>query len=239
MWHVWHSECTLERMVPRRLPWLLLALIAGTVALVGPSGDATAQAEPCDAWDVDYGLSASLKLTDTPMGAGNGVYTVGPGSVVIRYVNANGKLGSVARMRSYTMKEHFTIDSHVVFWTTHVVTETQTQTTPAMCGDVANGELTGQNLRWLTPLAGYRTDGTLTCEGSLCGNFGAPPPGKSELHIAPHGVPFSAFQFAPDMKTFTMPSTFVAKTDAPKQTAFIALAGREMRRTCVHVTPCP
>jgi hypothetical protein len=45
-------------------------------------------------------------------------------------------------------------------------------------------------------------------------------------------VRFHAFDFAPDRKTFTMGSTFVTKTESPKQTAHIQLSGREVRRTC-------
>jgi len=84
---------------------------------------------------------------------------------------------------------------------------------------------------------GYRTDGTLECEGSLCGKFGAPPPGKSELHIPPGPVDFKPFEFAPDRATFTMARAQVSKTEMPKQTGFLALAGRETKRTCVTTKP--
>ena len=36
-----------------------------------------------------------------------------------------------------------------------------------------------------------------------------------------------------------MDSTFVAKTDMPKQTGFLTLAGREVRRSCIPVKRCP
>ncbi|CAN5816191.1 hypothetical protein BH11MYX4_BH11MYX4_24870 [soil metagenome] len=228
-------------MSPRRLVGSVPALFLVTAALAAPSGRASADqaAEPCDAWDVEYTLAARLKLTDTPMGAGDGNYPIGPGTVVLRFVNASGRYGGPVRMRSYTMRELFRIDSSALFWKTHVLTDTQTVTAPDACGEVAKGELKGVRVQWLTGVSGYRTDGTLTCDGSLCGSFGAPPPGKSELHIPPRAVPFSPFDFAADMKTFTMVTTFVAKTDSPKQTAFLTLAGREVRRACVRVTPCP
>jgi hypothetical protein len=137
------------------------------------------------------------------------------------------------------MKEHFKISSKALFWTTTVVTDTHTQATPEGCDGIARGRMGRTTLEWSTPIAGYRTDGTLTCDGSLCGKFGAPPPGTSALHIAPHPVPFHAFEFGRDFKTFTMPSTFVAKTDMPKQTAYLTLAGREVRRTCLSAAVCP
>jgi hypothetical protein len=54
------------------------------------------------------------------------------------------------------------------------------------------------------------------------------------MHIAPHAVPFNAFEFAADRKTFTMAATLISKADSPKQSSYIALSGREVRRTCVE-----
>ena len=59
-----------------------------------------------------------------------------------------------------------------------------------------------------------------------------------ELHIAPHAVQFSPFQLSADGKTFTMQSTLVSRTGSPKQTAHLALAGREVKRTCVRTPSC-
>ncbi|MCL2725943.1 MAG: hypothetical protein FWD69_16080 [Polyangiaceae bacterium] len=190
------------------------------------------EAASCTAWDVEYVLAAKLKLSDTPKGAGDGVYPVGPGTMVIRFAGADGKAGP-AEMRKYTMTQNFRVDSTVLFWKTHVVTASKTTTTPDGQGVVAKGQVQGKSLKWQTPLAGCRTDGTLTCDGSLCGKFGAPPPGQSELHVPPHAVEFQPLTFSDDMKTFSMPSTFVAKTDNPQQTAHIAISGRETNRTCV------
>jgi len=225
-----------RRLILTMVP--VCALVAVVAATSVPSGDASAQQEPCNAWDVDYALSAKLQLSDTPMGAGNGTYNIGPGRTTLRFQNQNGKPGGAVEMRSYNMRESFTIDSKTLAWTTHVVNDSTTTAPPDACGVLARGQLEGQSLRWNTSIAGYRTDGSLTCDGNLCGNFGAPPPGRSDLHIEPHSVEFKPFEFSSDMKTFTMPNTFVAKSSMPKQTAHIALAGRETRRTCVRATPC-
>jgi hypothetical protein len=79
----------------------------------------------------------------------------------------------------------------------------------------------------------YRTDGTTTCDGSLCGKFGAPPPGVSEVHIGPRSVQLASFRFAPGMKTFSMAQVQTSHADSPSQTTSEAISGREVKRTCV------
>jgi hypothetical protein len=124
-----------------------------------------------------------------------------------------------------------------LFFTTTVVTDTQSRATPDTCG-AANGSLAGTTLRWSTPVRGYRTDGKLTCQGSLCGSFGAPPEGTSGFRVAAHPVTFRSFEMSDDLHRFTMPLTFVSKTEHPKQTAYLTLAGTEVRRSCVATPPC-
>jgi hypothetical protein len=216
-------------MIPRKY---LGFVVAGALGLaLAPTG-ARAQTPSCSSWRVDYTLAESLRLSDTPMGKGDGVYEVGPGSVELRFDDLDGQPGGRVEMVSYAMSEHFTIDSRALFWNAHVTTDTHTRGTPDANG-VAAGRMQGATLTWTSPVRGYRTDGTLTCDGSLCGKFGAPPEGRSEIHIGPGPVTFSPFQFSRDLKTFTMGDTFVAKTDMPKQTAHVTLAGREVHRTCV------
>jgi hypothetical protein len=142
-------------------------------------------------------------------------------------------------MTAYEMRENFKIESTTLFWKTHVVTASKTTVGKDACGVAARGTLSGTTLQWTTPVQGYRTNGTLTCDGSLCGSFGAPPSGTSQLNVPPHNVQFNAFQFSPDMKTFTMGDTFVSKTTQPQQTAHITLSGRETRRACVPKPSCP
>jgi hypothetical protein len=196
-------------------------------------------AEPvdtCEAWDAEYVLAANLTLKETPMGEGDGTYAIGPGRVVLRYTREGDR--TTVKMVSYAMREQFTIKSKTLLWTTTVTTNTKTAAIPDACGSVAEGALTDRAVRWATPVSGYHTDGTLTCEGSLCGKFGAPPAGTTELHIAPHPVQFNSFQLSEDGKTFTMGGTFVSKTEMPKQTGYVTLAGREVKRTCVPARVC-
>jgi hypothetical protein len=135
-------------------------------------------------------------------------------------------------MLAYKMRDHFEVQSRALFWTTTVKTRTETRATP-VGGAAAEGALVGRNLQWTSKVRGYRTDGYIVCEGSLCGKFGAPPPGRSELHIGPNDVQFSTLETSPDLKRFSMPSTFVSKTKTPQQTAHIRLKGRELRRQVV------
>ncbi len=193
---------------------------------------------PCDGWEIEYALSANLELSDTPMKQGDGIYPVGPGDVVLRFDDQDGQPAGHVKMLTYSMRQAIKVVSKALFWTTTVTTDTTTRATPNPCGISAEGTLAGPTLAWTSPVREVRSDGTLNCDGSLCGKFGAPPPGRSALHIGPLPVQFQSFQFSRDMKTFTMPSTFVSKTEDPKQTAHVALSGRETRRACVKVRAC-
>jgi hypothetical protein len=225
-------------MLSRRHVLTTLAIASVAVATLAPRRSATAEEAPCDAWDVEYVLSGMLQLSDTPMNAGDGNYAIGPGRMVLRYANVDGRPGGAVEMRAYVMRERFEIESRALFWKTHVLNDSSTTVAYDGCGVAARGVLEGTTLRWSTSIAGSRTDGTMTCTGSMCGSFGAPPPGRSELHVPPHPVLFNSLQFARDMKTFTMPSAWVAKTEKPKQTSHLALAGRESQRACVRAKPC-
>lgn len=171
------------------------------------------------------------------MGQGNGTYEAGPGRVVLRFEDQGGQPGGRVQMVSYDMHERFHIDSKTAFWGAHVSTDTLTRGTPDACG-VGEGVLRGATLAWTSPVRGYRTDGTVVCDGSLCGKFGGPPQGESQLHIAPGPVTLGPFQFSPDMRTFTMRETLTSQSDMPKQKAYTAMSGREVRRACVPATTC-
>ncbi len=214
-----------------------IALVAALVPQASPETPPDGGEASCEVSEVEYALAATLQLTDTPLGKGDGAYGIGPGTATLRFDRRRGA-ASVALI-AYRMRESFTIRTTALFWTTTVVTDTTTHVTLDSCASAAEGVLVERTLRWTGPVRGYATDGTITCDGSLCGKFGAPAPGRSELHIAPHPVQFSSFDFSPDEKTFSMSATFVSKTDSPKQTAYVALSGREGRRACVPPPACP
>jgi hypothetical protein len=200
---------------------------------------ASASDGPCDAWEVEYLLNATVRISDTTMGAGDGLYPNGPGKVVLRFENRGGQPGGNVKLLEYRMKDNFTVVSHALLWEARVTADTVSRTTPNPCGFAAEGVLEGRSLRWKGPWSGMRSDGSVICTGGFCGKFGAPPAGRSELHVAPHPVSFMPFEYAADFKTLHMGYSVVSRQSSPSQTSRIALSGREVRRTCVPVHPCP
>ncbi len=218
---------------------LIAAATAAVPLLALLPRPAASQQEPCDTFEVQYALGATVQLSETPMGTGDGIYTVGPGSAVLRFQKKAGGSGTSVEMLKYRMHERFVIQASALFWRSTFTSVTDTVVTPNACAVAAQGALVGRTIRWNTPLSGYRTDGHVRCDGSLCGMGGAPPPGEGALHLGPTQVWFKPFDFAADMQTFTMQRTLVSRSQSPKLTASIALSGREIRRACVQVQPCP
>ena len=216
----------------------LVAAATTAAALLGVLAPRAASAPQCDAIEVEYALAGNLGLTDTPLGKGDGIYPVGPGTLVLRFENKAGLPGGEVKMLAYRMHEQFVIHASALFWSSDFTSITDTGVTPNGCAVVAQGVLVGRTIRWSTPLRAYRTDGYATCRGSLCGMPGTPPPGDTPIHLGPGSVWFRSFDFAPDLQTFTMQSTQVSKSESPKLIASIALAGREVRRSCAMVQPC-
>lgn len=214
-----------------RIAIVTLVVMAALAPLADERNARAEEPPPCPVVDVEYALAANLELTDTPMGQGNGVYAIGPGTAVVRYA------GNDAKLAAYRMREAFRVDATAVFWKTHVTTDSWTTVAADACGVVANASLGGRTLTWNSDVKA-RTDGTVTCDGSLCGKFGAPPPGTTPLHIALHDVHFRPWAFSADMKTFAMPRTWISQSEMPKQTGFIFVSGREVRRTCVQPPAC-
>jgi hypothetical protein len=226
-------------------PVVGLALAAGlALPVTAPAGNARVdggadglQAMPpdCGSWTADYLLAARLRLADTPFGAGDGVFDIGPGRLRIR-VTQDGAPATPPKVEllTYEMREHFAVSSSVLFFHVTVTTRTETRVTPDARGVVATGALRGREIVWSTPVRGYRADGTLHCEGSGCGMSGAPPKGTSEFHLAPGPVQFSRFVFgSASLDTLHMDPTKVAHTEVPQQTAYVTFAGRRTALQCI------
>jgi hypothetical protein len=210
--------------------------VAITLSSSGVS--APSEGQGCAAWDITYAVSGNLQLSDTPQGAGDGTYRVGPGEIVLRRTAGTDRVTMV----SFDVPQRFSIDVKKVFWTAVVRTDATARAAPPAgageCGHVAEGAMQEGRVAWTTTVSGFHTDGVVHCDGSLCGQFGAPPSGNSGLHIPPHDVQFRPFEFGPDGTTFTMASSFVSRTEEPRQTAHLALAGREVKRVCAPVAAC-
>ncbi len=200
---------------------------------------ASADEPPCDATERDYSVAANLRLSDTLMGAGDGIYRIGPGKLTLRWGKPDERGQTPVKLVAYSMQDTFTVVSKALFWTTRAENHTHSKVTPDRCGVAAEGTFAGRTLRWTGQVRGYRSDGTVTCEGSFCGKFGAPREGTSDVHTGAHPVTFAPFEFDPSTQTFTMAYSVVQQTSSPSQTSAVSLGGRELRRACVPVVPCP
>jgi hypothetical protein len=218
-------------MISRILPRLAVAICAATPAFVPSIASASSDPESCDAVDVEYATAAKLKVTDTPLGAGDGVYRIGPGHIQLRFERGR---SSAVHMLAYELPQHFTVVSNVLFWKTTVTTHAESRAVPTR-GAIADGRLDGHTLRWSGPAVGFRSDGTITCDGGMCGQFGAPGPGTTDLHVGPNTIDFRPFEFDADMRTFSMPFALVSESSSPKQRSFLAIGAREVRRACAPV----
>jgi hypothetical protein len=218
-----------------------LLTAAGVVATitVGAGSSSVADAEgTCSVSDVDYAVVGRLLLKDTQFGAANGVYPLGAGKVRLRYETGPDGAPHEAKLMSYELDNHLTVKASFALWSTKVVTDSRTVVADE-CDGAAKGTVQDGSIVWNTKVDGYQSDGTLDCSGNVCGKFGAPPPGSSALHEPATAVTFKPFHFNPDGRTFSMEYSQVSRSESPRRTAYLALSGREMKRTCVtQVVAC-
>jgi hypothetical protein len=218
------------------------AVLLTLAALALPSRPAAAEPSATDAapgciQQVSlYQINGTLRISDTAMGAGDGAFPVGPGTLVLR-VDTRAARTTLVR---FDLQEHFTIRPNAVMWHATLVTDSAAHAVPDANGVAASGRWLGESvLQWDSPLRNYRSDGALTCEGSLCGKFGAPPPGRSELHQASSAIRLEPFRFDRTGQTFQMDFALVSSSEAPRQRTYLALAGRRTALTCLPADPGP
>jgi hypothetical protein len=205
----------------------IAAALIGALMLTALDASAAEPAPPCSTVDVEYALSGTLRLSETPMGKGDGAYKIGPGTTVLRFQD-----GRVI-MRSYTIKQAFTVVAKAFMSTMTVTTDASTRATPNACGVAAEGLFKDGKVIWTTKVRGLVTEGTIACTGKFCGTNGAPPSGTTAMRLGPVDATFRPFEMSKDGKSFIMPFTFAAKTEKPKQTSYVAITGHEVKRTCV------
>ena len=181
--------------------------------------------------DVDYAIATNTELRNTGLGVGDGVYPSGTGTLRLRFNAPSSASARGVHLMSFDAHDHFEVTARAVFWVTRIVTDAQNTVRAGGVAGAARGALHDGSVTWSTKVAGYRSDGTLTCDGTMCGSFGAPPPGVSPFHEGPNDVTFPPFVFSPDLKTFTMTGALVSNT--PERSVYIALSGGEVARTCV------
>jgi len=222
----------------RRARWKVASVISAALSLLTGQNARGDEAAACDVSEVDYALSARVRITNTSMGMGDGTYPTGPGYLRLRFERRAGSSGEVVKLVQYRMRDHFTVSASMIIASASVTAETVSVTTPDACGVSASGLLVGHTLRWDGPWSGMRSDGKVTCDGSLCGRFGAPPKGDSPAHVPPHSASFAPFEYSDDGETFTMTYSVASSQASPSQTSHLALAGRALKRRCVAAPPC-
>lgn len=210
---------------------VILGLVVSPALAADPAPGrlaAIAATEPCSAWDLTYSITASLRVTDTLLGAGDGIHVIGPGTLVLHVEDMR------ATLKAFELREYFSMSPKSVLLHATVLTDATMRATPDASGAAGAGTLANDVLWWEGPIKGYRSDGELTCDGSLCGKFGAPPAGKTEMHLPPEPVHFQPWRFSNGGTTFQMAYTLISVSESPKERTYMALAGREASRTCVQ-----
>ncbi len=208
---------------------------SGVDASVGVDAGVDASAGAgCAVWDATYALAGTLRISDTPMGAGDGVHAVGPGLMVLRFDDAGDGGPGRVELRSFELLEHFSLEPQSFLVSARIVTHVMARAAADESGVIASGTVEGDAIHWDTPLRGYHTDGALECTGSLCGNFGAPAPGRTELHSAPRPVKLAPFRFKASGLTFQMPFVLVSQDRSPPQKGSLALSGRAKSWVCAQ-----
>lgn len=148
-----------------RLTFLSRALCA---SLLGSAMIATGLAQ-ADVIRVTYDLDGSkFEIRNTPFGAGDGSFDVGPGNLVIDYtVNGNDLVDGGVKLRSYALLLQFTSGTTGLQITTDLTTTANFTTGQLFAeGGVADGVIT-----W-TQSFPYNAQGSNTCVGGFCGFAG-------------------------------------------------------------------
>lgn len=206
----------------------VIALVAASPRVASGQFESVAAATPCARWDVTYAIDGNLRITGTTLGAGDGVHPVGPGTLTLRLDTRSSR----AELVAFELRERFAINPSAIAWNATVTTDAAVRVTPDASGIVAAGRLLDGVLRWSSPVRGYRTEGALLCDGSLCGKFGAPPPGRSGLNARTIPVRFQPLRFDETSETFQMPYALVSESESPPQKTYLAIAGRRSVQRC-------
>jgi hypothetical protein len=219
------------------LAFALVVSIAGPALLSRPAAAQLSSSEltpTCAQWELEYSITGSLRITGTATGAGDGTFPVGPGTLVLRI---DARAAGVSLM-GFQLHERFSIHPTAMMWNAIIVTDVAARASSDGAGAVALGTRTGDGIvRWAGPLSAYRSDGVLTCDGSLCGKFGAPTAGRNDLHQVSRTVRLQPLRFDHDGQVFRMDAALVSSSESPRQRTYLALSGRRTTKRCVAPAP--
>jgi hypothetical protein len=191
----------------------------------------------CERWIVDYDLMpAQFDIRNTPFGRGDKTNEVGPGSLRLSFPNQSNAIanGEVALLE-YKLEYDFTVAD--------VVTDITNEAGPQECG-VADGTYDGARVTWSTPVRGYHSYGTITCNaGEVVCAFANLPDGEPSPRDSTRDQDFMPFIFTSSTSTVIPPNGFIMEyVEIPNDEAgdtFLRFTGRESARVCVRAPDCP
>ncbi len=191
----------------------------------------------CETWVVDYDLMpAEFDIRNTPFGRGDGTNQVGPGMLRLGFPDDGGELGNgPVTLREYSLELDFTIaDVH---------TDITMEVAPDECG-AADGTFDGATIAWSTPVHGYHSHGTVTCNaGEVVCAFAGLPNGTPDPRDATTDQALMPFIFTSSTSTVIPPNGFIMRyVEIPNDDAgdtFLRFTGRETNRICVRGPDCP
>jgi hypothetical protein len=160
----------------------------------------------------------------------------GPGSITLRFQDDGGApaLDGPVSIVEYTLTQNFVTGNNFAT----VTTEMQTWSGPEACG-TANGTLAMGTATWTAPaqMDPYCRDGTVSCVGSFCGMYGAPPENMPFEFMNDCSVPLAVndFVFTAGIDAFFMEPAIMSM-DA-NQTVTIAFVGTKTDETEDPATP--
>jgi hypothetical protein len=190
---------------------------------------------------VEYALVAgtALRLADTPYGAGDGYYSIGPGTARLRFADRDGAPApGDAALLDLQIVTKFVVNTTALGFKMRIATDGTVGFTPDACGVVARGTYAKAQISWDERARGYRSVGTAHCTGALCGKFGSPPAGRSQMNRPVHPVKLRTLQLRDGVTRFGIPYFEVERQRKPSQTVYLRVEARETGRRCVVTPPC-
>lgn len=201
-----------------KVDWIIERVASGGGGMAGSSGMGGG-GEDCPSPVLTYSISGLFEVSDTPANAGNGQFTIGPGSMKLR-ASPDGWGSYRMTILEYRLPQYFVVNAPGAVTTTDL----QVTTVYDECG-LAHGSLSKTSLVWdncdygpapphgttkWTPadvlggpgcLDGYHVQGTVTCAGAFCSASGVDFPLDVDDN---YPQPLNTFLFSEDLTTFSM-----------------------------------
>lgn len=246
-----------------KVQWLIHGEARETGPDVGAGGQGGAGGMGCESYVANYQLTGTIETEGTPGGLGDAINTVGPGTMILRFVPSDPASAEVTVL-SYDLPQQFLIEAPGA----RVTTDTHASAGPNDCG-LAEGSFDGGRISWQScdygpapPLGttswgaddvvggpgcirDFSVNGTVVCSGPFCSTSGVDfPITVDDLYFQP----LNSFVFSDDLSTFAMRSEGAPAINAsqvgvelpnnePSRT-FLTLDGTQLSLTCQALPVC-